>query len=257
MKRLIIAGYGLLCYAFFLSVFLYLMGFLSNWLVPRSIDVGPHASSKWAIPINLALILLFGLPHSVMARKRFKQWWTQIIPTAAERSTYVLVSSLLLALLMWQWRPMTSSIWAAEASPLRSLIWTLYWLGHGVILLSTFLISHFELFGLQQVYLQLRGQSTTRPTFKTPLLYRVVRHPLQLGLLIAFWTTPDMTIGHLLLALGMTGYMLIGLYFEERDLVAQFGDAYRHYQNKTPKLLPTFGPKVRLTRSVIHESTAN
>jgi methanethiol S-methyltransferase len=240
MKRILIFAYGIFCYGVFLAAFLYMMGFLSNMLAPRSVDSGTNVSLAVALPINLALIVLFGLPHSVMARGRFKQWWTRLIPAVAERSTYVLVSTLTLVLLMWQWQPMTTSLWTVGYPPLRMLIWGLYWGGHGVVLLASFLINHFELFGLQQSYLQLRQRETSAPDFQTPLLYRVVRHPLQLGLLIVFWATPDMTTGHLLLALGMTSYMLVGLYFEERDLTTHFGDAYRQYQQTTPKLLPTF-----------------
>ena len=246
MKRILIFLYGTISYLCFLLAFLYLIGFLSNTAVPKGIDNGLSTPFIPALLINLGLIILWGLPHSLMARKSFKRWWTQWIPAAAERSTYVLVSSLLLLLLLWQWRPMTADVWAVQQPWLRTLIWAVYGIGHGVVLLSSFLINHFELFGLEQSYMQWRNRAAAAPTFKTPLLYRIVRHPLQLGLLIAFWATPDMTVGHLLFAAGMTGYMFIGLYFEERGLVAEFGDTYQEYQRATPKLLPGFARMPKL-----------
>lgn len=242
MKRVWIVLYGLICYLIFFGVFLYSIGFLSNTLVPKSIDSGVPLPTAQALLINLGLVALFGLQHSVMSRRRFKQWWTQWVPSTAERSTYVLAASLMLALIMWQWQPLVGVIWHVDGAVGRTIWWAIFWLGQGVVLLSTFLINHFELFGLQQVYSQARRQPAEEPTFQTPLLYKLVRHPMQLGIVISYWATPDMTVGHLLFAASMTVYILIGLYFEERDLVRRFGKEYLAYRRVTPKLLPNLLP---------------
>ncbi|WP_420628928.1 methanethiol S-methyltransferase [Candidatus Leptofilum sp.] len=246
MKKSFITLYGLLAYGTFLFAFLYMIGFLANSVVPTTIDNGTSHSLAQAILINLSLITLFGMAHSIMARSWFKVWWTRIIPEAAERSTYVLQAALLLLLIVWQWQALPTSLWSIENEMGRLVIWGIFWLGHVITLVSTFLINHFELTGLQQIWYYLREQEPPPMTMKQPFFYRIVRHPMQLGLIIGFWATPDMTVGHLLFAAVMTGYIMIGLHFEEKALVRQFGDDYRHYQNTTPKLFPRF----RLRRPV-------
>jgi protein-S-isoprenylcysteine O-methyltransferase Ste14 len=229
--------YGLASYLVFFLSFTYLVAFIGNYLVPKSIDVGPQGELGLSVLIDAALIALFGVQHSVMARPGFKSWWTRIVPASCERSTYVLVSSLLLILIFWQWRPITMTIWRVEGWPAVTLT-AICWIGWLTALTSTYLIDHFELFGLRQVFDALRGAATRVMSFRTPLLYRLVRHPLMLGTLLAFWATPHMTAGHLLFALMMTGYILIGVRFEERDLVANLGESYEQYRRRVPMLMP-------------------
>jgi methanethiol S-methyltransferase len=239
MKRMTIFVYGLICYLIGAAAyFVGLSGFLANLFGPYSIDAGREAPFVTALLINVGLIVLFGLPHSLMARPGFKQWWTRLVPPAAERSTFMLQAGLLALFLIWQWRAMPDLIWSVTQPLANSLIWGLFWLGWLIALIATFLINHFELTGLQQVYAYLRGNKPTPPGFKTPFLYKIVRHPMQLGSMLAFWAAPQMSIGRLVFALGMTAYILVGLYFEERDLVHRFGDTYRDYQQATPKLVP-------------------
>jgi len=239
MRKISIAIYGIIGYLVGASAyFIGLGGFSGNFLGYYSIDSGAQTALLPAVLINVGLIVLFGLPHSLMARRSFKQWWTKIIPPVAERSTYMLQSGLLSLFLIWQWRPITQTVWQVENSVGSTLIWGLFWLGWLIAFISTLLINHFELTGLQQVYAYLRDQRPAPISFRTPFLYKIVRHPMQLGVMIAFWATPHMTAGHLLFAMGMTLYILIGLYFEERDLVRRFGDTYRGYQVTTPKLIP-------------------
>lgn len=240
MKKYSIALYGLLAYGAFLFAFLYMIGFLANSVVSLTIDGNKTDSLARAILVNLSLIAIFGVAHSVMARSWFKAWWTRFVPQAAERSTYVLQSSLFLMLIIWQWKALPTTLWSIENEAGRMMIWGVFWLGHVITLTSTFLINHFELTGLQQIWHNLRDQEPPPMQLKQPFLYRIVRHPLQLGLTIGFWATPDMTVGHLLFAVAMTGYILIGLHFEEKALVRQFGDEYRHYQTTIPKLIPLF-----------------
>jgi methanethiol S-methyltransferase len=244
--RIAIFAYGVICYlvgagAYFIG----LSGFLGGFLGPYSINQGPATPFILALLINSGLIVLFGLPHSLMARPRFKRWLTQRIPPAAERSTFMLQAGLLTLLLIWQWRPMPDVIWSVEHSAAAPVIWAIFWAGWLIALISTFLINHFELTGLQQVYAHLRGRVATAPSFRTPLLYKIVRHPMQLGVLMAFWATPRMTVGHLVFALGMTTYILIGLYFEERELVRTFGRQYEAYRATTPQLIPRPWPAAR------------
>lgn len=241
MKKTIILFYGVLCYALFNIVFLYLLGFLLNVFVPKSIDSGGSGHWLEATAVNIGLIALFGGVHSIMARRRFKQWWTRIVPPAAERSTYVLQASLLLALVMWQWRPLPATIWQIDHVVGQTFFYVIFALGVGIVLLSTFLINHFELFGLQQVYHHMRNEKTPADQFKTPLLYKLVRHPMQLGVIITVFATPHLTAGHLLFAAAMTIYIVIGIYFEEKALVRQFGDEYCRYQQSTPRLIPGYG----------------
>lgn len=247
MKKLTILTYGIISYLIGAGAyFIGLGGFLGNFLGYYSVDSGPGTPLLPAILINVGLMVLFGLPHSLMARRSFKEWWTKIIPPAAERSTFMLQSGLMALLLIWQWRPITQTVWEVENPVGSSLIWGLFWLGWLVAFISTLLINHFELTGLQQVYAYVRGQKPTPPAFRTPFLYKIVRHPMQSGVMLAFWATPHMTAGHLLFAIGMTTYILIGLYFEERDLARRFGDTYRAYQRQTPKLIPL--PEVKPPR---------
>jgi len=241
MGRGIAFLYGVVCYGIFFLTFLYLIGFLGNLLVPRSIDVGPVASISAAFLINFALIALFGIQHTVMARPGFKEKWTKIVPKSVERSTYVLISSLILILLYWQWRPMTGVIWEAEAVWAQNILWAVFFGGFLLVLMTTFVIDHFDLFGLRQVWLNLREKSYTDLRFKVTLFYKFVRHPMYIGWIMSFWGTPRMTAGHMLFALGMTTYILIAIRYEERDLVKFLGDDYARYREKVPMLIPKFG----------------
>ncbi len=232
-------AYGVVVYLLTLATFVYAMGFVGNLIVPKSIDAGVAAPLPEAIVVDLLLLGLFAVQHSVMARRSFKRGWTAIIPPAVERSTFVLAATLVLALLFWQWRPITEpALWRVESAFGVGLLQMLYWLGWGVLFVSTFLINHFELFGLQQVYLHAIGRAPSAPEFRTPFFYRFVRHPIYVGFLLVFWATPVMTAGHLLFAGASTGYILIGIWFEERDLVAQFGERYRLYREQVGMLLP-------------------
>jgi protein-S-isoprenylcysteine O-methyltransferase Ste14 len=228
--------YGVCCYLIFLGTFLYAIGFVGNLLVPKSIDSGPESSVAEACGVDLLLLGLFAVPHSVMARPGFKRRWTRIVPAHLERSTYVLFSSLLLALLFWQWRPLPEVVWDF-AQPAAAALWVLYSAGWLVALIATFLIDHFDLFGLRQVYLYARGRPYLPPVFRTPALYRIVRHPIMLGFLIAFWATPTMTWGHLLFSVMTTAYIFIGVFLEERDLSRAFG-GYEEYRRQVGMVVP-------------------
>ncbi|NVZ67980.1 methanethiol S-methyltransferase [Pseudomonas costantinii] len=235
--------YSSFCYLFFLLVFLYLMGFLGRAGVPKHIDDGPLIAWPIALLINCSLLLVFSIQHSGMARKRFKTWMTRFIPAPVERSTYVLLSSLVFTLMFWLWQPITFTVWNVDADWARAALTGVFWLGWGITLLATLLISHFELFGLKQAIDRWRNTAQSAPVFRTPLLYKNVRHPLYLGFLIAFWATPHMTAGHLLFALWMSLYIFIGAYLEEQDLVVLFGDRYRRYQAEVGMIFPW--PKAR------------
>ncbi|OCB30833.1 hypothetical protein A5675_02950 [Mycobacterium malmoense] len=238
MKRYLTLGYGAAAYLLFLAAFLYLIGFVGNFALPRSVDRGLAAPLAEAALINAALVAAFGVQHSVMARPAFKRWWVRFVPPSIERSTYVLLSSAVLALLYWQWRTMPTVIWDVRMPAARALLWALFWLGWAIALLATFLINHFDLFGLRQVYLASRHQPYTSIEFRVRLLYRVVRHPLMLGMVIAFWAAPVMTAGHLLFSVGMTIYILVATQLEERDLVTSLGDQYSAYRREVSMLLP-------------------
>jgi protein-S-isoprenylcysteine O-methyltransferase Ste14 len=234
------AAYGVLVYAFFLATFSYAIAFVGNFLVPKTIDSGAASGLAEALLVNLGLLAVFALQHSIMARRSFKRWWTQFVPPAVERSTYVLAATLALALLLWQWRPIAEPvIWRVENPAAVAVIWTVFCLGWGILLLATFLINHFELFGLRQVFSFLVGREIPEAEFRTPLIYRYVRHPIYLGFLLGFWAAPVMSAGHLLFAVGATGYILVGIWFEERDLVAQFGEQYRRYRDQVGMLIPS------------------
>ncbi len=239
LLNLIGLAYGTLCYLFFLLTFLYVMGFLADLsFLPKTVDRAASVTPPlMAVLIDGALLALFAVQHSVMARPAFKRAWTTIVPASLERSTYVLAATAAVALLLWQWRPITDVIWNVTSPPAVVALYALQAFGWCVLLLATFLINHFELFGLRQVFAAMAGQGAPETQFHTPLLYKLVRHPLYLGFVIAFWSAPHMSVGRLLFAVGGTGYILIGIFFEERDLVAHFGQKYRDYQKRVPMLL--------------------
>jgi len=231
--------YGAVAYAVFFAVFLYMIGFVGNVVVPKSVDSGVPAPLGESLLVNVALVALFGVQHSVMARPAFKSWWTKLVPKPVERSTYVLVASLILSLLFWQWRPIPAVVWDVEAPWLVGPLTGLFMLGWAMVLYSSFLIDHFDLFGLRQVFLHLRKRPYSHPPFVVRSLYRLIRHPLMLGILIAVWSAPTMTVGHLLFSLLMTGYIFVGVTLEERDLVRHLGDDYRRYRSQTPMFVPS------------------
>jgi methanethiol S-methyltransferase len=230
--------FGAVAYLTFVFTILYAIGFVSDLVVPKSIDTGAISSNFAALAVNLALMSLFAVQHSVMARKSFKQWWTQFIPKSVERSTYVLLASLTLLLLFWQWRPMPATVWHIEEPEMAATIATLSFGGWVLVFTSSFLINHFELFGLHQVANNLTGRQMPSPIFRTPFLYNFVRHPIYLGFIIAFWAAPTMSVGHLLFAAVTTAYIFLGILLEERDLIDMFGDEYRRYKQRVSMLLP-------------------
>jgi protein-S-isoprenylcysteine O-methyltransferase Ste14 len=230
--------YGGFSYMVFLAVFVYAIGFVADIAVPRSIDRAIDAPFAQAVLIDLSLLTLFALQHSVMARPAFKRWWTRWVPAAIERSTYVLLASAALALLCWQWRSIATTVWEVDSVAVRAALTAVGWAGWAIVLASTFMIDHFELFGVRQVLQAWRSKPLAETGFRTVLFYKLVRHPLMLGFLIAFWATPTMTAGHLLFAVVTTGYILVALQLEERDLIAALGEPYRHYRRRVPMLLP-------------------
>jgi protein-S-isoprenylcysteine O-methyltransferase Ste14 len=256
MQKGLILLFGIVTYLVFFVAFLYFIAFVGNlqttaladaWpalaeFVPYSISFGRETGPPaLAAAINLGLIALFGAQHSIMARSGFKSWLANHLPRSAERSVYVLLSTALLALLMWQWRPMGPVLWSVDAPVGQAVLWALFAIGFGMVFVTTYLIDHFDLFGLKQVWSQFRGREVQPPRFVTPLFYRVVRHPLYLGFLIAFWAAPVMTLGHLLFAAGMSAYILVGVRLEERDLVRYLGSDYERYREQVPQLVPVPG----------------
>jgi methanethiol S-methyltransferase len=238
MGRLLGFLYGIVAYLVFFATILYAIGFLEGLLVPKTIDTGTVAPLAEAFIVNILLMSLFAVQHSVMARRQFKQWWTQFVPKSVERSTYVMLASLALVLLFWQWRPMPALVWQIADSQIAMALVGLSFVGWVMVFTSTFLINHFELFGLHQVANNLTGRPMPAPRFRTPLYYQFVRHPIYLGFIIAFWAAPTMTVGHLLFAAVTTAYIFVGILLEEHDLVALFGDDYRRYKSRVSMLVP-------------------
>jgi protein-S-isoprenylcysteine O-methyltransferase Ste14 len=238
MSRKLAFTLGIAIYAVFVLTFLYAIGFLENFAVPKSIDSGAPSPLAQSLLLDFALLSVFALQHSIMARQGFKRWWTRVVPPALERSTYVLFSSLALLLLFWQWRPLPAELWKVDLPAGRFALQGLFLAGWIIALIGTLLVSHVELFGLRQVYLNLRREKPAAAEFRTPGLYRYVRHPIYFGFLIAIWSTPSMTVGRLLFAASSTAYLLIGICFEERDLLKFHGEAYRRYQHEVPMLIP-------------------
>ncbi|GIF97198.1 methanethiol S-methyltransferase [Catellatospora citrea] len=242
IRRILALGYGGLAYAAFLAAITYTIGFLANAVVPKGVDDGATGPVWLAVAVDAGLLGVFAVQHSVMARPWFKRWWTRFVPAAVERSTFVLLSSLAVGLLLWQWRPLTAEVWSVETPWLRVVLWTVCGLGWGVLVLSTFLIGHFDLFGLRQVLARARESGYAEPGFRQPMLYRIVRHPIMVGFIIAFWATPDMSAGHLLFAAAATGYILIAVRFEEHDLRKALGEPYEQYARQVPRFIPRVRP---------------
>jgi len=245
MKKTLFFLYGVICYVVFFGTFLYAVGFIGNIFVPKSIDSVATLPFGEALLINIALLGVFALQHSVMARKGFKKWWTKFVPVQIERSTYVMFTNLALILMFWQWQPMGGVIWNVQDPTIRMILYGIFAFGWLMVLVSTFLINHFDLFGLRQVWLQLIGKKYTNLGFVTPGPYKLIRHPLYFGFLLAFWATPTMTVAHLLFAIATTGYILIAIQLEEKDLGSIHGRDYAEYKKKVPMLLP-FGKKKKL-----------
>jgi len=256
MKRMVVLVYGATCYGAFLASYLYAIGFLGNFGVPKSIDSGPEGSTAAALAVDAGLLALFALQHSIMARPWFKRMWTRFVPEPAERSTYVLFSSLALMLLFWLWRPIGVVIWSLEDGLARTAVLCLYAAGLLIVLLSTFLINHFDLFGLRQVYLYFTGRSYTHLEFRTPFFYRYVRHPLYVGWLLTFWSAPVMTVAHLFFAVMTTAYILIAIRLEETDLITLHGEKYLAYRQRVPMLVPALSADAATAEAAVPERAA-
>jgi len=243
MKRVLVFLYGVIAYVFFLGVFLYAIGFVGNLMVPKSIDSAVTDPAGTALLINALLLGLFAIQHTIMARPAFKAVLTRLIPPAAERSTFVLATNLVFVLLFWQWRPLGGTVWEIESALGTAILQGFFWLGWGIVLISTFLIDHFDLFGLKQVTRYLLNKEPHQPQFKEHSFYKVVRHPIMLGFIIAFWAAPTMSMGRLLFAALSTAYILVGLTFEERDLIKYHGEKYLQYARRVPMLVPFLKPR--------------
>jgi methanethiol S-methyltransferase len=242
VKRVAFFAFGLLSHGMFLVVYLYMTGFVGNLVVPRTIDAPAVATPPFAAAlIDVLLLAQFAVPHSVMARPAFKRWWTQFVPKPVERSVYVFIANLSVILLMWQWQPLELTMWDVQHPLGRAIVYGLFGAGWLLVPVASLLINHFDLFGTRQVWLHLRDKEYTSPPFRTPMLYRMIRHPLYLGWMIAFWVTPTMSAGHLLLAMFLTGYMLIAIPIEERDLADAYGEPYEQYRRRVPALIPRPG----------------
>jgi methanethiol S-methyltransferase len=250
VRRILVVGYGLIAYAAFVAALGYTIGFLANAVVPKGIDDGPVVAPALAVAVNAGLLGLFAVQHSVMARPWFKRWWARFVPPSIERSTFVLVASLVVGLLLWQWRALPDTVWSVQTGWLRGLLWTLYAAGWVILVFSTYLISHWDLFGLRQVVARARGTGYTEPGFREPLLYRFVRHPMMVGFFVLLWATPDMSVGHLLFAGASTGYILVAVRLEEYDLRRVLGDRYERYAERVPRFVPGMrrAPKATLAR---------
>lgn len=253
MKKFLSLLYGVVCYLAFFGTILYAIGFIGNFIVPKSIDGTPQVPLATAILTNASLLLLFAVQHSVMARPAFKRWWTNIIPGQLERSTYVLLASLCLVLLMWQWQPIGGIVWTTENETAKTILLVINLLGWSIVFIATFLINHFDLFGLRQVWLYFIGKPYTPLPFRIPVFYRFVRHPLYFGFLIAFWSTPAMTVTHLFFAVMTTVYILTAIQFEEKDLLTHFGDKYRFYKKRVPMILP-FGKRKAIKKAMYEKA---
>jgi methanethiol S-methyltransferase len=238
LKKLVFFLYGIVCYVIFFVTFLYAIGFVDNLAVAKSIDKGYQGGTAYAWLVDILLLSLFALQHSIMARPEFKKWWTRIVPWALERSTYVLFASASLILLFLFWRPLTDVVWDVQNTFLSGLLTGLYFFGWFIVLFGTFLINHFNLFGLQQVYNNLNNKEPRTLSFVTPLLYKFVRHPIMLGFIIAFWAAPYMTTGHILFSVATTAYILLGIQLEERDMVGMYGAEYKRYQREVSQIIP-------------------
>jgi methanethiol S-methyltransferase len=238
IRRAAVLAYGLLAYAAFLAAILYTIGFLAGVGVPKGVDDGPTGPAWQALLVDGALLTLFAVQHSVMARPWFKRWWTGLVAPSIERSTYVLTASAIVALLLWQWRPLPAEIWSVDTGWARMLLWMGYLLGWALLVFSTFLLGHFDLFGLRQALARARDRRYTEPGFREPMLYRLIRHPLMLGFLIAFWVTPQMSVGRLVFVGAATGYIMVGVRLEEHDLSSELGEPYQRYLRQVPRFLP-------------------
>lgn len=251
MKRILAFIYGIFCYLISLITLTYSVGFIGNLIVPKTLDLNLDGTLINGILIDISLIALFGIQHSLMARKSFKKWWKKIIPHPIERSTYVLMASLTLLLLFWQWHSLGGIIWKIQIPIASNIIYGIFALGWLIVLISTFMINHFDLFGLRQVYLYLRGQEYEYLGFRTPGFYKYVRHPIMLGFVIVFWATPTMTFSHLIFALGTTIYTLVGIKLEEVDMISIYGDLYQEYRQQVSMLIPI--PRIKLTEEKVQE----
>jgi len=250
MKKIVFFVYGVVSYLIFLATFLYAIGFVGNILVPKSIDNGLQGGTSSVLIVNLLLLSLFAIQHSVMARQGFKRWWTQFVPKPIERSTYVLFSSIALIVLFYFWRPVPDVIWNTGSTIFTPFLTILYFFGWFIVLTGTYLINHFNLFGLQQVYINLKNRELPHPKFVTPFYYKIVRHPLMLGFIIAFWAAPVMTIGHLLFAFATTGYIFVAIQLEEKDLVNFHGEEYKRYQREVSQIIPMPPKKLDIAESI-------